>query len=507
VLSRSTRRRTALVALAAIAAVVAIVMTASADSVHNDLSNSANSANNQATTGVNFPVRFWISATDQDGCNASEDTPAEVSITPAAGDEDKFSFDPEILNITSCGNEQDSPYIMNICPKVAGVYDKDSANPELANNLTINVTDDDGTVYNVLVEAVELTVTDPAEPLAESCDGGGGGGGAGNQAPQLVTPAADVTAPEGTTLTASGEFSDPDGDALTIAATGVPSGSTFTDHGDGTWDWSYPTNDNYGGTINVTATENTVDALTSPTDSFDWSTTNVDPDITGLAVTGGSACTPTVSFGIGDPGTADTWAHAVDFDGGTPTVPTILASPSSYTSALTRTATRSGPYPSTGTKTINVAVMDDDGGSGTESITHEVPNTIGAFQFAPPLLISGNGKGLFNSGATIPVKLRVGACAFESNGAYTPVTGLTLKVLDPVMTAPTAGGILQSTSNVKADIGGWMRSGDGSGQYIYNMGTAKNNPTGTYLLTVQQFTSRTGTPVGSPMTISFALKR
>src|SRR5262249_48579874 len=62
----------------------------------------------------------------------------------------------------------------------------------------------------------------------------------GNERPYVNADAAGVTVNEGQTATMSGTYTDPDGDAVTLTG---PAIGTFTDNGDGTWDWSYTTTD------------------------------------------------------------------------------------------------------------------------------------------------------------------------------------------------------------------------------------------------------------------------
>ena len=230
---------------------------------------------------------------------------------------------------------------------------------------------------------------------------------------------------------------------------------TFTDNGDGTWTWSFPTDDNYGPTtVTVTATD--LDGG-SATDEFDYQSNNVDPDIQNIGVDpDSSVCVPTVTFEIADPGYADTWAHAVNFDAGAlPDLTALLATipeedddASGYTSTGTlpgspelRSVPKVTPYPVTGTKTIAIAVKDDDGGSDADATyQHVIANEIATAGFGPPVQINGNGKGLFNSGQTIPVKVRASAC----EDAFTHVTGALLRVL-PLIPGPTniSGSVLQ----------------------------------------------------------------
>lgn len=68
------------------------------------------------------------------------------------------------------------------------------------------------------------TIVDPSGPALVT-----------NTAPAVNTDNATVAANEGETATNSGTVSDVDGDAVVLSATK----GTVTDHGDGTWSWSY----------------------------------------------------------------------------------------------------------------------------------------------------------------------------------------------------------------------------------------------------------------------------
>lgn len=504
----SSARRFALLATAVVTIAAACAAIALADGVHNDVSNSQQSSNNQAQTGTEFPVRFWVSATGGDDadvpgqggtCNAGADTPAVVTFEPPAGS--GLTFDPPQLEIESCGNGADDPeYVVQICPTKAGTFSRGADT-----NVKVHVSDDDGTVYDLLNADIELTVTGDD---ATGC----GAAAVTNNDPAVKTPAAgDLDQPEGSELYAEGEFEDGDADALTITAVdgnGDPAPGTFTrdpnsNGNDNQWRWSYTPYDNRSGSVTVTADDG--NGGTPATDSFNWQSTNVDPDITNKTVSG-TACRPTVTFDIADLGTADTWAHGVNFDG-----LFVLANlaehgvdATGYAATTQRSVTRSAVYSSTGDKTIGIGVKDDDGGSDTDSVAHSIPNTVAEARFGPPVQIDGNGKGLFKAGSTIPVKVRAGACAFETDGSYTPVNGANLKVLNLAYLGPDATGTpVTATSNVKANTDGWMRASND--QYIYNLQLAKA-ARGTYMLAVEGWNADKSAATGIVATKSIAIR-
>ena len=135
-------------------------------------------------------------------------------------------------------------------------------------------------------------------------------------APTVATAAADAVGNEGSTITASGGFSDPNGFALALSANNTV--GTFTDHHDGTWDWSYASNDETSGTITVTATNTTGKTAT---DVFTYTVNGVAP--TGTFNAPGSAAEATTFVisltGVSDPSGPDTaagFAYAFDCGGG-----------------------------------------------------------------------------------------------------------------------------------------------------------------------------------------------
>ena len=75
----------------------------------------------------------------------------------------------------------------------------------------------------------------------------------GNEKPTVDTDDASVAVVAGDPATMHGTYHDPDGDAVTLSS----SVGTVTDHGDGTFDWSFPTTTSTGRQlVYVTATEN-----------------------------------------------------------------------------------------------------------------------------------------------------------------------------------------------------------------------------------------------------------
>jgi hypothetical protein len=92
-----------------------------------------------------------------------------------------------------------------------------------------------------------------------------------NVAPSIVN-AGDVTVSEGSTATNSGSWSDPGTEVVTLTA----SVGTVTRNDDGTWSWSYPTNDGPDDSRTVTITATDSDGASSST-AFQLTVNNVAP--------------------------------------------------------------------------------------------------------------------------------------------------------------------------------------------------------------------------------------
>jgi subtilisin family serine protease len=195
---------------------------------------------------------------------------------------------------------------------------------------------------------------------------------AGNRAPSLTLAATPASAPEGGAVTASGTWSDPDGDVVTLtASTGAVT------RGAGTWSWTATRGDDLSLPVTVTATD-AVGATRSLALTARW--TNVAPAAT-LATTGATVWNgATVSFvragtpatfrvQLTDPGSDDlstSWAFG---DGGRVLARSLLRppsrdplpSPSVEPRALTASATHT--WPGACSHTLTVRATDDDGGT------------------------------------------------------------------------------------------------------------------------------------------------
>ncbi|HOG45479.1 MAG TPA: PKD domain-containing protein [Anaerolineae bacterium] len=221
----------------------------------------------------------------------------------------------------------------------------------------LSFTPDDNGAYDV-----RLTVTDQ--------DGGAGGARAivevTNVAP-AVTPPDDQLADEGTLASFSlGSFADPGADSPWAVAVAWGDGSahtTFTTATTGplgTQPHAYTDNGEYTVTVTVTDKDTAASDVT-----FTVTIANVVPTVEAgadAAIDEGDTFTGSGSFS--DPG-ADTWTASVDYGDGSSTQPLAL---SGKAFALSHAYAQDGAY------TVAVTVNDDDGATGSDTLTVTVRN-------------------------------------------------------------------------------------------------------------------------------------
>jgi Thrombospondin type 3 repeat/PKD domain len=220
--------------------------------------------------------------------------------------------------------------------------------------------------------------------LGDACD-------SNSLAPQVSSAAANASENEGDTLSASGAFTDGDGNN-TLSVTKQSGAGTVTDNHDGTWSWSLPTTDNGSGTVVVQASDG---PHANATDSFDWSALSVAPSSSlgnnGPIDEGGSV---TVSFGsVSDPSSADSGAgfrYAFACDGNLASLPTTYAGAGSSDS----TSCLFGDGPSS--PVVKGRVFDKDDGYNTYSTTVTVNNL-------PPEIASVSADSPIDEGSTSTV--------------------------------------------------------------------------------------------------------
>ncbi|MGD8200746.1 PxKF domain-containing protein [Ornithinimicrobium sp. W1679] len=267
--------------------------------------------------------------------------------------------------------------------------------------------------------------------------------------------AVDASGTEGDTLVANGVFTDADGNE-SITLTADNSAGTFTDKGDGTWDWSLVTNDDLAlGTITVTASDG---EHVNATQQFTYGAVNADPVITGVNQTRQGACAVTLDPTFTDAGSADTHTESVLWDNGS--------------TDMSRTFTAAGTYSAT------VTVTDDDLGSDSESVSgvraYNTPSVIQA-----PINTTGT-RSTFKIGSTVPVKITVTGCDGLPVSNLTPAVNLVQgdTIVDGAVNEPV---ITEVATNGKL-----MRWADT--QYVYNLSTKNSQLNGGLALTNGTYT-------------------
>ena len=210
-----------------------------------------------------------------------------------------------------------------------------------------------------------------------------------NGPPVVTLTAPPASAPEGSAVTASGTWSDPDGDDVTLTA----STGTVT-KGAGTWTWSATRGDNTSVPVTVTATD-PLGKTGSVGFTATW--TNVAPNVVLAPVaTVAEGGTVTVSGSLSDPGWLDT--HTVTIDWGTTqgvagsqTVDVTPGGPGPVSATFSASYT----YGDNGSYPVTVTVTDDDGGSGNAGRTATVTNVAPTATLDTTGATTWNGQSVF----------------------------------------------------------------------------------------------------------------
>jgi subtilisin family serine protease len=182
--------------------------------------------------------------------------------------------------------------------------------------------------------------------------------------PALTVDADPVTVAEGDLATNSGTFSDPNDDPVTLSA----SVGAVVDNGDGTWSWSFLTED--GPEESQTVTITGTDPLGAE-GSVDFTlvvnnvppTVEIDPTIATSTVSNDPF---ELRFDFSDPGIIDyPWSYTIDWGDGT-------EPKGGSTNDQSETITAFHTFCAAGSRTITVTVTDKDGDSGQDTWDVEV---------------------------------------------------------------------------------------------------------------------------------------
>lgn len=190
---------------------------------------------------------------------------------------------------------------------------------------------------------------------------GDGDQASGGDGPSLTTvaghlPATDLPVPtvlpadadgdEGSRLTTHGSFTD---GHRKLTITRLSGAGRVTDHGDGTWSWSYTSADDASGIVLVRATDG---QHATGTESFGWTAANVAPTFDQPRSTRLGARTVSVRAPYSDPGATDTHIAFVRWGDGSATL-----------AASARGAvTGSHVYAANGSYQIGISIIDDNDG-------------------------------------------------------------------------------------------------------------------------------------------------
>ncbi|MFI5712204.1 hypothetical protein [Kribbella sp. NPDC051620] len=157
---------------------------------------------------------------------------------------------------------------------------------------------------------------------------------------------ADADGDEGSPLTTHGSFTE---GIRKLTVTRASGAGTVTDHGDGTWSWSYTSADDASGIVVVRATD---DKRATGTESFGWTAANVAPSLGHPLSTRLGALAVSVSAPYSDPGTADTHTAFVRWGDGS----------TSLAASGRGAVTGSHRYAANGSYQIGISIIDDNDG-------------------------------------------------------------------------------------------------------------------------------------------------
>ncbi len=387
----------ALAALAAGGVLVTGAGTAAADTVYNIVDNTVDNGNEVLNIVLGSPqsTTLRLSAQEFSGgelngttaCSVSTSSPlvlnlrtsnsSVATVQPTNAD---ASVGSNQIKFTSCSDTAGKSITVNGLTNGDAQIDVTIAQePTTGPAFTINtakfiarvatpaVTDTDGdgvadTADNCpAVSNASQTNTD-GDNLGDACDANKAAPAAGD----LTTTSA--AGAEGATLTASGNFTDADGNSTLVIEKTAGLG-TVIQGANGTWSWSYQTTDNTGGSVTVRATDGDT-SHSAATQTFTYSATNVAPSASFGAPTAAVDEGSPIALSLTDPtdpSSADTAAgFSYAFDCGD-AVPAAFGALGSVTSESCATSDN-------GTRTVRGKIQDKDLGRSEYSQSVSVAN-------------------------------------------------------------------------------------------------------------------------------------
>ena len=395
---RALRRATGLVGVAMILSTTAVFAdTANADA------DTAKSGNNityldsaspgaEACSTRGTPVAGLVTVSRQGTTHLTAGASVTISVTPTAGAAAQGISGTGSTATVPTGTAWDStggPAFDTFAAAISTTTPNSAANGTYTMNFSVaGPGSGPGAVAGVVTITNTYTVTVTCTAVV-------------NAAPTVLIHAVDAYGSEGDLLSASGSFSDPDSDALTLTADNTD--GTFTDNLDGTWSWSYQTTEPVPvGVIVVTADDGNGHLAN---DSFHYGATNVEPTVafSDPATTADEGDTVTFDFTITDPGTTETYVFVSGY-------PNCGSGNSSSNESITG---KTGSFDCTFVDGLNpaiasdvkVAVSDgtDDSDEASAGVTvSNVAPSVDTPAFSPASINCGQSASLTNIGFSDP---------------------------------------------------------------------------------------------------------
>lgn len=314
----------------------------------------------------------------------------------------------------------------------------------------------------------------PQYGVTVDCVADGGNGGGGDVIVQNAAPVVNAGGPyagaEGSSIALNGGSWQDTGDATThasawtIAASSVSPGTCSLANATSLTAATITCTDNGTATVQLAVTDGAATPLSGQA-TASVTISNAAPVVSAPTVSSATACSVTVSADYTDAGSADTHPTAsINWGDGNTTTDPVSTEPGSSPGTVSGSHSYTG---SAGTKSIIVAVTDDDAGAGSSSAmtSYATKNTASTF-LAPINSGAGVPRSVFKLGSTIPVKITVTDCSSAPVSTLTPM--VQLQKVDGV----ADGAVNEAAVSEVATNGKAMRWD--TAQYIYNLSTKRS---------------------------------